>query len=126
MFALALVGLWLAAIPVWLSIVGTLFCMVHAGWYVPNGILFRNEQSPRRVRHDAEGWHLWSPQQGWQPVRLHRDSMALPLLIILRYRYPGQHWTRSVCIPADALAPEHHRRLRLRLRFARQRWAVPE
>ncbi|WP_426149995.1 hypothetical protein [Pseudomonas sp. DC3000-4b1] len=53
------------------------------------------------------------------------DSLALPALVIVRYRLAGQWWTRSACIPADALDPDTHRRLRLHLRWSRKRFLWP-
>lgn len=58
-------------------------------------------------------------------MQLRPDSLALPLAVVLRYRLPGQRFSRGLCIAHDALAPEHHRRLRLRLKFSRRRWAEP-
>ena len=58
-------------------------------------------------------------------MQLRPDSLALPLAVVLRYRLPGQRFSRGLCIARDALAPEQHRRLRLRLKFSRRRWAEP-
>lgn len=77
------------------------------------------------LRQNADGWQLWSQRDGWQPVQLMADSLALPWLIVLRFRPAGAWLTRSICIPADSLAPELHRRLRVRLRFSRNRWTAP-
>lgn len=74
------------------------------------------------VRYTAHGWQLWSPQQGWRSVQLRADSMALPALVLLRYKYAGQWFYRSAVIPADSLPQDNHRRLRVRLKFSRQRW----
>ena len=37
-----------------------------------------------------------------------------------------QRRVRAVCIPGAALAPDQHRRLRVRLKFSRRRWLAPE
>ena len=50
--------------------------------------------------------------------------MALPQLVILRFRLADQRRVRSVCILRDSLDADTHRRLRLRLKFSRQRWAA--
>ena len=53
-------------------------------------------------------------------------SLALPLLVLVRYRLAGERRVRAVCIPGVALAPDQHRRLRVRLKFSRRRWLAPE
>jgi toxin CptA len=45
--------------------------------------------------------------------------------VVLRFRLPGERLGRGLCIPRDALPRELHRRLRLRLKFSRRRWAAP-
>ncbi|SOB50068.1 conserved hypothetical protein [Pseudomonas lundensis] len=59
-------------------------------------------------------------------MQLRRDSMALPMLVIVRFSRRGERRVRAVCIPRDALAPDQHRRLRVRLKFSRRRWLAPE
>lgn len=78
------------------------------------------------MRHGAEGWQLWSPATGWQAIQLRPDSLALPRLVVLRYRLPAARRTRSLCIARESLAADAHRRLRVRLRFAPRRFAAPE
>ena len=53
------------------------------------------------------------------------DSLALPLAVVLRFRLVGERRVRGLCIPRDALTREAHRRLRVRLKFSRRRWAAP-
>ncbi len=112
--------------PGWLRVLLGAGCALHAAWVLPRHVLWCHPTSWTRLRHDQHGWHLWSQQAGWQPVQLRRDSMALPLAIILRFRLAGSRLTRSVCLPGDALPAEQHRRLRVRLKFSRQRWKAPE
>lgn len=122
---LALLAPWLAAMPGWLKIVASLLCLVHAAWVLPRQILLSSPRAFRGLRRDAQGWQLWSEAGGWCPVQLRPDSLALPLLVVLRFRLPGTRFTRGLCIARDALPREQHRRLRLRLKFSRQRWAEP-
>ena len=121
----AVLALLLAEIPLHWKTLGLSFCLLHACRVVPGRILLRAPDSVRALRHNAEGWQLWSARDGFQPVQLMPDSLALPALIVLRFRRPGDWLARSVCVPADALAPELHRRLRVRLRFSRSRWTAP-
>ncbi|QTN44771.1 hypothetical protein H7683_17500 [Ectopseudomonas mendocina] len=123
--ALALLAPWLADIPLWLKLLSPLPCLAHAAWVLPRHILLTAPQAITGLRRDALGWHLYSAANGWHAVQLRPDSLALPLAVVLRYRVPGQRIGRGLCIARDALAPEQHRRLRLRLRFSRRRWAEP-
>jgi toxin CptA len=74
------------------------------------------------LRHSAQGWQLWSAEHGWRSIQLRADSMATPALIVLHYRCARQWFYRSIAIPADSLSQDSHRRLRVRLKFSRQRW----
>jgi len=123
--ALALLAPWLADIPFWSKLLSPLPCLAHAAWVLPRHVLLTAPQAITGLRRDALGWHLYSAASGWQAVQLRPDSLALPLAVVLRYRVPGQRFSRGLCIAHDALAPELHRRLRLRLKFSRRRWAEP-
>jgi toxin CptA len=123
--ALTVPALLAADIPLWCAGLGLALCLAHAAWVLPGPILLRDEGSFRGLRHDDSGWQLWNPRDGWQPVQLRPDSLALPLAVILRFRLEGERRIRSLCIPRDALDAQTHRRLRVRLKFARRRWAAP-
>ncbi|WP_045488397.1 protein YgfX [Pseudomonas sp. StFLB209] len=120
---LACLAVWLLDVPVLLTLFGWLVCAGHAAWVLPRAILLSHARAFRGVRHGRDGWQVWSEARGWQPVQIVADSLALPLIIVLRFRPragQGSGWlTRSVCIPRDALAPDTHRRLRVLLKFAR-------
>jgi len=129
--ALALIALCFLNIPFWIKLIGVLLCLWHGLRYWRRCILLSDDQAFTGLRRDGDGWQLWSDRSGWQPVQLQRDSVALPLIVILRFRLRAgrrsdRWWVRSICIPSDSLAPDSHRRLRLRLKFSRQRWAAPE
>ena len=123
---LALTAFALLALPPVLCAAGVVLCLGHAAWVIPRQILLNHPHAVTRLRRDAQGWQLWSAACGWHGVQLRRDSVALPGLVILRYRRPGQWFSRSQCIGHDALEPVQHRRLRLRLKFSRRRWAAAE
>ncbi|MBB2494813.1 protein YgfX [Aquipseudomonas ullengensis] len=123
---LALVTLLLIDIPLWARCLAALCCLLHGMWVLPRQILLGHPQAFTGLRRDEEGWQLWSRAQGWQAVQLRPDSLALPLAVILRFRLAGERRVRGLCIPRDALAREVHRRLRVRLKFSRRRWAAPE
>lgn len=123
---LALGNLFLLPTPGWLRVLGLAACLLHAAWVLPTRILLLGERAWRGLRHDENGWQLWCRRDGWRAVQLRPDSLALPLAVVLRYRQPGQWLARGLCIPRGAMSAEQHRRLRLRLKFSRRRWAAPE
>lgn len=124
--ALAIGNLFLLPTPGWLKMLGVMTCLLHAAWVVPARILLQGDRAWRGLRHDESGWQLWNRREGWQPVQLRPDSMALPLVVVLRFRRPGQWLAHGLCIPRDAMPAEQHRRLRVRLKFSRRRWAAAE
>ncbi|RRV06729.1 hypothetical protein EGJ27_13305 [Pseudomonas sp. v388] len=132
---LAALGLALVALA-WLDVprsavaVGVVLCAAHARWVLPRRILLRHAAAFRALRRDADGWQIWSERGGWQSVQVCGDSVVLPLIVILRFRLqrdgrPGKQ-VHSACIPCDALVPDEHRRLRVRLKFSRRGLSAPE
>jgi toxin CptA len=122
--ALALASLFLSAIPLWGSLLGAALCASHAFWVLPRQIVLSHPTAFRGLRITSDGFQLWNARDGWQPVRLRPDSLALPAVVILRFRLNGERRVRGACIPRDALARDIHRRLRVRLKFSRRRWAA--
>ncbi len=122
--ALALGTLLLAALPGWLVAGMVLACLGHACWALPRRILLSHPGAVTGLRCGPGGWQLYTRATGWQPVRLCRDSVALPRLVVVRYVPQGARLGRSQCIPFDAMPPDAHRRLRVRLKFSRQRWTA--
>lgn len=124
--ALALLTLLLVEITAWARLLGVLACACHAAWVLPRHVLLTHPSVFSALRHDDAGWQAQRGSGAWQPITLQPDSMALPWLVIVRFRLPGQWFTRSLCIAADAMPRDMHRRLRVRLKFSRQRWRVAE
>ncbi|MEX5626350.1 toxin CptA [Pseudomonas poae] len=108
------------------AVLGVLACLAQAAWVLPRYVLLTHRSSIRGLRRDEEGWQLFSGERGWHRVQLRPDSLALPLIVVLRYRVPGEWRVRSVCVPTDSQAADVHRRLRVRLKFSRRRWLAPE
>ncbi len=68
-----------------------------------------------RLRAKADGQlEIWR-EGGWKPVKARPDSVALPWLIVLRWR-EGRR-SHSLVLPPDALPGDAHRRLRVWLRW---------
>jgi toxin CptA len=122
----ALGSLCVLAVPSWSAALGILLCLAHGAWVLPRHLLLTHRQAFCRLRRDADGWQLWNKANGWRAVQLRPDSLALPMIVVLRFRLQGERRVRSLCVPRDALAPDEHRRLRVRLKFSRRRWAAPE
>jgi toxin CptA len=122
----ALGALFLLSIPLWASLLGVLLCVAHGLRVLPQQILLTHPRAFRGLRRDRDGWQLWNQAAGWQSVQLRPDSLALPLIVVLRFRLQGERHDRSICIPRDSQAADLHRRLRVRLKFSRRRWAAPE
>ncbi|WP_034104120.1 hypothetical protein [Pseudomonas lurida] len=116
----------LVLIDVPYSSLGLLLCLAHAAWVVPRSILLTHRSSIRGLRRDADGWQLFSAERGWHSVQLRPDSLALPLIVVLRYRVKGEWAVRTICVPNYAQVADVHRRLRVRLKFSRRRWLAPE
>ena len=55
----------------------------------------------------------------WMQGEIRATSYVLPWLIILHVAVEGRMVDRRVCLFADSVTPESHRRLRVRLRWAR-------
>ncbi|MDD0842779.1 protein YgfX [Pseudomonas sp. Gutcm_11s] len=124
--SLALITLFLIELPLWAALIGACACLLHAAWALPRQVLLNHPRAFTGLRRDESGWQLFSRCDGWQPVQLRPDSLALPLVVVLRFRLVGEWRVRGLCIPRDALPRDMHRRLRVRLRFSRRRWAAPE
>ncbi|CRM13372.1 hypothetical protein [Pseudomonas sp. 37 R 15] len=105
---------------------GLLVCLAHAAWVLPRHVLLTHRSSVQGLRRDEDGWQLFSAERGWHSVQLRPDSLALPLVVVLRYRVQGERWVRSICVPRDSQTADVHRRLRVRLKFSRRRWQAPE
>ena len=123
---LALISICLLSIPLWAHVLGVLLCLAHGVWVLPRHIRLTHANAFSGLRRDADGWQVWSRAKGWQAVQLRRDSLALPPMVLVRFSLRGERRVRAVCIPRDALAPDQHRRLRVRLKFSRRRWLAPE
>lgn len=122
----SVVSLALSDIPIWTCCFGLAICAIHAHRTLRRDILQRSDGAVTGLRHDGQGWRFHSRAGQWRAARLLPTSIALPFCIVICFRLVDDRFARAVVLPRDALAPRSHRRLRVRLRFSRQRWAAPE
>ncbi|WP_256674041.1 protein YgfX [Pseudomonas sp. MNR3A] len=122
--ALALATLWSVELPWWLAACALIGCLAHACWVIPRRILLTHPDAVTGLRRDARGWQAFSCACGWERIRLCRDSVALPRIVVLRFVRDGRRVAQSQCIPRDTLTADEHRRLRVRLKFSRRRWVM--
>nr|WP_232233618.1 protein YgfX [Pseudomonas putida] len=122
--ALALATLWSVELPWWLAACALIGCLAHACWVIPRRILLTHPDAVTGLRRDARGWQAFSRACGWERIRLCRDSVALPRIVVLRFVRDGRRVAQSQCIPRDTLTADEHRRLRVRLKFSRRRWVM--
>ncbi len=114
----ALAALFLAEVPPLARVAGVLLLAVSLT-RLPSPALELGLRAHRdgrlEIRRDAT----------WKRVALRPDSVALPWLIVLRWREDSRH--HHLVLPGDALSRDEHRRLRVWLRWkARFADAVPE
>nr|WP_298142345.1 protein YgfX [uncultured Pseudomonas sp.] len=121
---LALCSLYWVEIVPWARFFAVALCVAHACWVVPRHLLFSVPEAYTALRHGAQGWQVGSAACGWQSIELRPDSLALPLIVVLRFRLSGQRRVRALCIACDGLPRDVHRRLRVRLKFSRRRWGA--
>jgi toxin CptA len=91
-------------VPPWACRLGILLCLAHGAWVLPRQILLTHPRAFRGLRRTADGWELWNAAAGWQAVQLRPDSLALPLMVVLRFRVRGERRVRSICVPAGSHA----------------------
>jgi toxin CptA len=127
--ALVLLSLYCLDISPWAAALGALLCLTHAALVLPRAIALNHGTAYTGLRHGIDGWQIWSKRDGWQDLHVCNDSVVLPLIVVLRFRLVCngrlQRRVRSACIPFDAVAPDIHRRLRVRLKFSRRGSAEP-
>lgn len=123
---LAAVALYRSAIPGLLAAAMMLVVLAYSLWVWPRQVSLRHAAAVTGLRFDSEGWHVLRRDGSESGARLLADTFVSAFLTVVRLREPGRWWPVSVVLPADAAAEEALRRLRLRLRFSRQRWVAAE
>ncbi|MFF7706861.1 protein YgfX [Pseudomonas sp. NPDC007930] len=119
----SLLAAFALALPAWPRLLVVLALLAAVAWVLPRQLWLSHPAAVTGLRREGERWWLFSRARGWHLAQLRPDTVVMPGLVILRYRLPGQWWVRSQCVPADAMAAEAHRRLRVRLGFSRRRFS---
>ena len=123
---LAAFALYRSAMPGMLAAGMMLVLAGYALWVWPRQVSLRHASSVTGLRFDSEGGHVLRRDGSEASARLLADTFVSAFLTVVRLREPGRWWPVSVVLPPDAAAEEALRRLRLRLRFSRQRWVAAE
>lgn len=112
MMALALIAVWIAALP-------TEARLMFSGGTIGLVMLgSRRAQFKDIVRVVADGRLLCLDQQGeWREAEVIGDSFVSTGLIVLRYRLPGGR-VRALTLLSDSASADDLRRLRVSLRWA--------
>lgn len=108
----ALVALFLARLPLAAVLAGLALLLASF-------IASRSRTAPPRLRCMADGRLEIRRDATWQAAKPLPDSVALPWLIVLRWREDGR--SHRLTLPPDALPSEEHRRLRVWLRWKTRR-----
>ncbi len=130
---LLLCGSLLACLAVFqsaLSLLSSLLCILlvcgYGCWIWPRQVSLRHPHSVTGLRFDGEGWHVLRRDGSEAAAKLLADTYVSAMLTVVRLREQGRWRAVSVILASDAASEESLRRLRLRLRFSRQRWAAAE
>jgi len=123
---LACVGVLQSALPLWPSLLCLLLVACYCSWVWPRQISLSHPHSVTGLRFDSDGWHILRRDGSEVAARLLGDTYVSAMLTVVRLREQGRWCPVSVVLPADAASEESLRRLRLRLRFSRQRWVAAE
>lgn len=113
-----------------LSLLPSLLCILlvcsYGCWVWPRQISLQHPHSITGLRFDSEGWHILRRDGSEAAARLLADTYVGAMLTVVRLREQGRWRSVSIVLASDAAPEESLRRLRLRLRFSRQRWAAAE
>ncbi|AQZ93329.1 hypothetical protein ACFSB1_11695 [Halopseudomonas phragmitis] len=123
---LACLALYRSALPGLGVLLGIILVLGYCLWLWPRQVSLRHAQSVTGLRFDSQGWHVLRRDGSEADVSLQADTYVSAFLTVVRLREPGRWRPVSVILPADAASEDALRRLRLRLRFSRQRWAAAE
>ncbi|MCU0936934.1 MAG: hypothetical protein MUF66_12955 [Gammaproteobacteria bacterium] len=105
-----------AQLPSGLRVAGLLAVSASLLWELRRHVLYRDPRSVVRLLAGSEGdWTLGLADGTRVPAERRPGALVHPWLVVLHLRsaQPPRRW--SVPIAADALDPESHRRLRVRL-----------
>jgi toxin CptA len=109
-------ALWITALPIAVRLSGLAALSL--------GIALAWRRRPLvRLRGKADGTLELLRGDTWRTIQVSMGSVALPGLIVLRWR-EGRRG-QALALPGDALAPDAHRRLRIWLRWRARPGVTP-
>ena len=123
---MAIAALYRSALPALQAALCMTLVLIYCWWVWPRQVSLRHAASVIGLRFDSQGWHELRRDGSEAGARLQGDTFVSAFLTVVRLREPGRWMPVSVILPADAASEDSLRRLRLRLRFSRQRWAAAE
>ena len=123
---LGCVALYRSALSALPAVSAAMLLWAYCLWIWPRQVSLRHGDSVTGLRFDSEGWHVLRRDGTERGASLLADTYVSALLTVVRLRQPGRWLPVSVILPADAAAEDALRRMRLRVRFSRQRWAAAE
>ena len=124
--ALAITGLYRSGLPDLQAALCMTLLLLYCWWVWPRQVSLRHACSVTGLRFDSHGWHVLRRDGSEAGASLQGDTFVSAFLTVVRLREPGRWLPVSVILPVDAASEDSLRRLRLRLRFSRQRWAAAE
>lgn len=123
---MAIAALYRSALPALQAALCMTLVLIYCWWVWPRQVSLRHAASVIGLRFDSQGWHVLRRDGSEAGASLQGDTFVSAFLTVVRFREPGRWLPVSVILPADAASEDALRRLRLRLRFSRQRWAAAE
>jgi hypothetical protein len=115
----AVVALWLAALPLWLKAASTLVIAGSLAWPLLGRAALRGSDAIVALEV-SEGERLsYRTRRGeWRACELLASSYVSPRLTILNLKPEGARFARHVVLVPDNVAPRDFRQLRIWLRWA--------
>ncbi|QJD60546.1 hypothetical protein HG264_17510 [Pseudomonas sp. gcc21] len=126
MSLLAVTALYRSDLPALHAGIFAAAVLAYCWWIWPRQISLQHAHSVTGLRFDSQGWHVLRRDGSEAGASLQPDTFVSAFLVVVRLREPGRWFPVSVILPADSAPEDALRRLRLRLRFSRQRWAAAE
>ncbi len=122
---LALLAIFVAALPVWLQLLAAGALCIWSGWYWRHDLARDAGQRVCGLRWTAGRFQLREVADAtWRDAKLLPGSRLWPGWMMLQFRLEGR--SRQLLLPADCADADQLRRLRVLLRLQRQGAVSPD